>query len=231
MTMASTDQPAQLALDLGHRVALEREDFLVAPCNETAVRWIDRWPDWSSHALALYGPPGSGKSHLSEVWRARSGAMTLESARLGTVSPPELIGTARACVIEDVDEAVNEAGLLHFFNMMGEKGGHILFTAIAPPARWAIALPDLVSRLRATPAVPLGAPDDALLGALIVKLFADRQLRVGEEVLAYLLARIERSSAGVSAIVAALDDAAMAEGRAVSVPLARQVLQTCGMPT
>jgi len=213
----------QLPLDLGFRAALGRTDFLVAPCNEAAIAWIDRWPGWPSPALALCGPAGSGKTHLGEVWRARSGAMPIASAALASAAVPRLLGAAKAAFVDDADQAGEEA-LLHLYNLLAERRGHLLLVAREPPARWRIKLADLRSRLLAAPVVAVEAPDDALLGAVLVKLFADRQLDVGQELIAYLLVQIERSFAAAQEAVAALDAASLAEGRAVTVPLARTVL-------
>jgi DnaA regulatory inactivator Hda len=213
----------QLPLDLGFRPALGRADFLIAPCNAAAVAWLDRWPGWPGTALALWGPAGSGKTHLVEVWRARSGAVRIAPDRLASASVPQLLGAARAAAVDDADSADEEA-LLHLFNLLGERQGHLLVAAREPPARWALRLADLRSRLLASPAVAVEAPDDALLGALLVKLFNDRQLRISEDIIAYLLPRIERSFAAAQAIVAALDQAALAGQRAVTVKLAREIL-------
>jgi DnaA regulatory inactivator Hda len=214
---------AQLPLDLAHRPALGRDDFLVAPANEEAVAWLDRWPEWPAPALVLTGPAGSGKTHLARVFAARSGALVLASERLGAARPPELLGAARAAIVENADAAPEEA-LLHLYNVLAERGGHLLLPAREPPARWGIALADLRSRLLAAPVATLQPPDDALLAAVLVKLFADRQLTVGAEVLAYLVPRLERSFDAAARIVAALDRAALAAHRPVTVPLAREVL-------
>ncbi len=221
---------AQLPLELAPRPALGREDFLVAPSNEVAVAWIDRWPDWPGPVLALYGSPGCGKTHLCQVWRAASGAVEIDGPRLARAEPPELLGAARACVLDDAEailggEAAVAERLLHLFNSVVERGGQVLLAARAAPARWPCGLADLGSRLAAATAVRLEAPDDGLMEAVLVKLCADRQLAVGEEVLRYLLARMERSFAAARSLVAALDRASLAEGRAVTVPLARQVLE------
>ncbi len=221
---------AQLPLELAPRPALGREDFLVAPSNEVAVAWIDRWPDWPGPVLALYGPPGCGKTHLCQVWRAASGAVEIDGPRLARAEPPELLGAARACVLDDAEailggEAASAERLLHLFNSVVERGGQVLLAARAAPARWPCGLADLGSRLAAATAVRLEAPDDGLMEAVLVKLCADRQLAVGEGVLRYLLARMERSFAAARSLVAALDRASLAEGRAVTVPLARQVLE------
>lgn len=220
---------AQLPLDLGHRPALGREDFLLAPCNEVAVSWIDRWPRWPGVAMALYGPAACGKTHLCHAWRLRSGALDIAPRTLAAAEPPELIGAATAVALEDV-EAVLAAGqlaeerLLHLYNLVAERRGHILLTGRTPPARWPVALPDLRSRLRAATAVAMAAPDDALIEAVLVKLFADRQLRVDAGVVRFLLARMERSFAAARRIVAAMDEAALADRREITVPLARRVL-------
>ena len=226
--------PRQLAFDLGARPAFGRADFLVAPCNEAAVAWLDRWPDWPGPALVVHGPPGSGKSHLAQVWRARSGAGTVAASALAVDAPagdahavdaPGAWREAPALVVEDVDRGpLDERALLHRYNRAQERGGHLLLTAGAPPGRWRLALPDLASRLRLAPAAALGMPDDALLGALVVKLFADRQMTVAPEVPAYLVPRIERRFDALAALVDALDRAALAENRPVTVPLARAVL-------
>ena len=136
---------------------------------------------------------------------------------------PALLAGAAAAVLDDAERAAEEP-LLHLYNVLAERRGHLLIVARDPPARWAIALPDLRSRLVAAPAVALAAPDEALIGALLVKLFADRQLAVGEEVLAYLALHLERSFAAVQRAVALLDATALAEHRPVTVPLARRVL-------
>jgi chromosomal replication initiation ATPase DnaA len=213
----------QLPLDLGFRTALGRADFLVAPCNEAAIAWLDRWPAWPGPALALYGPASSGKTHLGEVWRARSGAAAIDPRALTSASVPLLLGAAKAALVDGADGADEEA-LLHLHNLLAEGKGHLLLVAREPPSRWGIKLADLRSRLLAAPAVAVEAPDDAVLAAVLVKLFADRQLEIGQEVIAYLLVQIERSFAAAQEAVAALDAASLAEGRAVTVPLARTVL-------
>ena len=209
---------SQLALEWPHRAALAREDFLVAPANEAAVGWLDSWPDWPSYGLVVHGPEGSGKTHLAQAWRARSGAV-----------PPSEELPGRAWVLEDADRtAPDETAFFHLLNRVAEARGHLLITARVPPARWNLRLPDLASRLRALPAVALGMPDETLVEAVLVKLFADRQLRVSPETVRYVARRLERSLAQAARVSEALDKAALAQGRAVSVPLARDVLAAQG---
>ncbi len=209
----------QLAFDLPSRTAQGRDDFLVAAPNADAVAWLDRWPDWPGQALCVHGPAGCGKSHLIEVWRTRSRARDL-------VLPADLGAAvaAGAVALDDADRAGDEVALFHALNAVREGGGSLLLTAQAPPARWPLSLPDLRSRLAAIPAVAVAPPDDALLAALLVKQFGDRQLQVPSDVVDYLAARLDRTFEAVRAVVGALDRASLAQRRPITVPLARQVL-------
>jgi chromosomal replication initiation ATPase DnaA len=214
----------QLVFDLAHRQALGAGDFLLAPCNRDAVGWLDRWPDWPAPALTIHGPAGSGKTHMAEVWRARSGARVVPIAGIAAHPLAAFDDGGNAWVIDDVSPGFPETAFLHFYNAVAERGGHLLITSRSAPSRWSLALPDLRSRLVAAPAIAVGRPDDTLLAAVLVKLFADRQLPVGPDVLTYLLARMERSFPAMHALVAALDRQALAEQKRITVPMARNIL-------
>ncbi|MFP6741925.1 MAG: DnaA/Hda family protein [Alphaproteobacteria bacterium] len=214
----------QLALDLGHRAAFDADNFLIAPCNRDAVMWVDRWPAWPAPALVVHGPPACGKTHLAHVWQARSGARTVAADQLSGAAPGALLSEGSCAVVEGGDHVTDEAALMHLYNVAAEAGGQLLINAATPPARWSLSLADLRSRLVAAPAVAIGPPDDGLIAALLIKLFDDRQLRVSDGVVEFLLARMERSFEAARRLVTALDEAALANRRNITVPLARQVL-------
>ncbi|MCE9648853.1 MAG: chromosomal replication initiator DnaA [Parvibaculum sp.] len=223
--------PRQLVFELGHRVARGREDFLVGPSNEAAVALIDAWPAWPGPSAALSGPSGSGKTHLAEVWREMSGATVIDAGGLERADIPALVA-GRALVLEDVGALSDaaERALFHLLNLVKEEGASMLLTAREAPARLAIRLPDLASRLKALPHAELGPPDDALLVGVLVKLFDDRQLRVAEPLIVYLAGHIERRIAVARDVVAALDRASLSGKRAITVPLAARVLQELNQP-
>ena len=217
--------PRQLPLALGFRERFGREDFLAGPSNAAALALIERWPDWPAPAVALVGPEGAGKSHLAAIWAKSAGARAIASHAIDAAGLPTALATG-ALVIEDLrQDACEDAALFHLLNLAREQGDFLLITARTPPSRWTVRLRDLASRLRALPVVTLAPPDDALLRAVLVKLFADRQLRVDEELIGYLLARIERSFAAARAIVAELDREALRQRREVGRKLAAELLR------
>lgn len=233
MTGTGMEQAAacrQLDLNLPQRAALGIADLFVSPSNEAAVGWIDRWPDWPEHALVVSGPCASGKTHLAHVWQSKTGAPLLPFAQLA--EHEDVFSAHRHLVVEDVEfEAVqpeNEKALFHAFNWTREQGGSLLITGQSAPARWNIALADLSSRLRSIHVVEISPPDDSLLAALMLKLFDDRQLKVGSDVVLFLLGRTERSFAGVARLVNELDRASLARRCNITVPLAREILSQLG---
>lgn len=228
-----TAEPRQLPLVLEHRPALGRDDFLVSACNAEAVRQITAWRDWPGRRLALYGPARAGKTHLAHVWMQEAGAERIGAASLNEALVQGLAGHGRA-VVEDVDSLVvldperclaAEKALFHLMNLAAAEEAWLLLTGRDAPARWPIRTPDLASRLGALAVARLDRPDDTLLSSLMVKLFADRQVQVGPEVIKFLVRRIERSFAAVEAAVEALDRQSLAVKRPVTRAMASAYLE------
>src|SRR3954453_16095571 len=215
--------PRQLAFALPHAESFAREDFLCGNLNAAALRLIEQWPDWPDRVLALVGPEGAGKSHLAAIWAEVAGARRGSGGALGAADLLGELATA-ALVVEDAGNEFDERALFHLINLVRQEQAHLLITARAAPVAWRAALPDLASRLRAIPVVALDPPDDALLRAVMVKLFADRQLAVDESLIGYLAARIERSFAGARAAVHELDREALRQQRPVTRALAAELM-------
>jgi len=199
----------QLLLDLPFRPALSRDDFFVSPTNEQAVSAIDKWPDWPNPVLVLSGPQGSGKSHLAEVWCRVSGATRISINQIAIDNLPDVLSKG-ALVVENLPgDLLDETALFHLINLTREQGAYLMLTAARPPADWNVQLPDLASRLAVAGSAILNEPDDTLLRAILIKQFSDRQIKVDEALISYMLSRMERSARAARDLVATIDKQAM----------------------
>lgn len=223
--------PAQIPMGLVLPAAMGRADFFVTDANARALAVVECWERWPQGKLVLIGPEGAGKTHLAHLWASEAAATVMGAQSLAAYGLPALVALVTRSprlAVEDIDRIAGapeaEAALFHLHNLIAEAGGLLLLTARAAPARLALKLPDLASRMQAATVVALDPPDDRLLKAVLVKLFSDRQLLVHPQVIDYVLARMERSLAAAQRIVAALDRHALAARARVSVGLAADVL-------
>ena len=219
----------QLTLDLGTAPALGRSDFLPAPANAQALALVDRPQDWPQGRLLLIGPEASGKSHIASFWAAEQGAVRVSADRLRPDLVDALTPEGGALAVEGAHRVAVAAGaeqaLFHLWNLSAARGARLLLTARTPPRDWGITLPDLASRVGSAAAVRLGSPDEGLLAAVQIKLLADRQLYPGPGVVEALVRRMDRDLGLARRLVAEIDRMALAEGRAVTRPLALRALE------
>lgn len=222
----------QLPLELPHRPALGKEDFLISPCNQEAVMAIDLWPNWDFFALCIYGSEGCGKTHLANVFSNRVSLLThypykipnIKASQVKLENIYDLFQENPCLVVEDLDNNINEEAFFHLYNLYRNEGGYILFTAQQAPARLNIKLKDLQSRLNIIPSIEIKAPDDELLSSLLIKLFMDRQINVSPEIITYLLKNMQRSFSYARKIVAEIDMLSLAEKRAISTTLVKEAI-------
>lgn len=235
MSATSRKMQRQLTFDLPAKPALGRDDFFVSPANAVAVDTVEDWAKWPQRKLALIGPKGSGKTHLVHVWAAAAEGKVIAADTLPLQDIAALASAGARVAVEDVDRIAGdraaEQALFHLHNLVLAEGGVMLMTGSTPPHQWPLSLPDLASRMQATGVVQLALPDDTLLRALLMKLFADRQLAVTPQVMEYLFTRMERSFDGVQNLVTALDQAALTQRRPITRKMAAAVLDKCCDPT
>ncbi len=226
--MFTLNKAQQIPFDLGSRHAFGRADFHIGASNRDAVGWIDRWPDWPAPVLILQGAAASGKSHLAAVWQDKAGAAIINPEILTQKTAEEICATNLALVLDGLDPWLGdkdaETTLFHIYNILKEEQKTMMITMRMSPTSADFIIPDLASRFRAAPSVTIHAPDDMLLGSVLIKLFSDRQLNVNNDVISYLLPRMERSFLAARNIVEKADHIALSEKRAISIPLMRKVL-------
>lgn len=212
----------QLALPLATRPAFGREDFFVAPSNASVLAAVEDWESWPSGTLAVVGAPGSGKTHLAQVFATLAGAQVVKGPALGDQQIDQIATGPLA--IDGADLVGDDTCLFHIYNLMAQNRQPLLLTAALAPARWPVTLPDLISRLGTVPVAEIAQPDDMLLTAVLAKHFADRGIAPPAPLIPYLVPRIERSLRAAAQIVETLDRLALSEGRAIGVRLAARVL-------
>jgi hypothetical protein len=196
----------QIALPLDWPTADRDEDFLICDANRAAFDHLKRWSLWPVMATLLTGPRKSGRSMLGRIFVRKTGGRLFDNA-----------------------EQHDEEALFHAWNDAQERRRPLLIVADAAPPLWEVTLPDLRSRLAATPQIEILEPDDRMVGDLIVKLLGDRGIAVPPELPDFLVPRIERSYVAVLQVVEALDRAVLSHHRRMTVALAKRALQECGI--
>src|SRR5579885_177696 len=213
----------QLTFEHSPAPASEAGDFLVSASNEQAFGMVNLWPHWPEQLLLLVGPRGAGKSHLGAIWAAKAQANQCSATSLAAADAEAL--AARPLLLENADQIGGaEAELFHLINLVRERGTALVLTARSHPALWGLRTADLLSRLRLAPVAEIGAPDEALVQAVLVKLLVERQLATDAGVVSYAAARLERSLDAARTFVAALDREALARQSRITRAVAADVL-------
>lgn len=212
----------QLPLDLGHRPGQSRDHLVVSNENAAALNLIDTWPRWTAPIALLVGPAGSGKSHILSIFREDHDAADAGIDYQAAIDAAE---AGRAIVLDDADRMpLDQTALFHLINAVRSGHATLLMTAQHLPSAWSLTLPDLISRLKTAAVVEIAEPGDMLLNAVVMKLFADRQIEIEPHVLQFITRRIERSLAAAIAVVEKLDHAALEQRRPITRSLAAEVL-------
>jgi len=225
-----TDYNVQLTFDLVDDVSLNRDDFIVSKSNKDAIAWIDSWPNWPVNVpgLNIFGAPSSGKSHLANIWKSKSNALSINAPSLDALNVRELLIDHKNVLVDNFDNSWREETVLHLYNLIQELGGSFIIISEQPVSQMDIKLRDLASRVSTMSTVELKLPDDEIIKGVMRKLFKDRQIDVSNDVVNYLCRRMERSFKEVGRLVDRLDKISLSEKNTINLSLARRILQeTC----
>lgn len=197
---------SQIALPLDWPEDERDDEFILSDANAAVTRHLEHWALWPVPVTILTGPRKSGRSLVGRLFARKTGGRLLDDAW-----------------------RADEEAIFHAWNAAMATHRPLLIIADVPPPEWAIRLPDLASRLTATPRIAILPPDDALLRALLERGLARRGLAAPPQLVGWLASRIERSYVGIIAAIDALDRASLSRQHRLTVPLAREALVQSGV--
>ena len=208
----------QLPLALSYRKAFGREDFIVAPCNQEAVSWIDKWPNWPVPCVLIYGEKGSGKTHLASIFSEYK----IDASALTEGFMPYF---QKKIVVENLENLASEESLFHLFNFVKDLGGYLLLTSKHIPE---FHLTDLRTRIQAVPKAAIGLPDEGFIRNVLAQTFAERQIAVDDAVLSFAVTHMPRSFGTIQNLIQTADALSLAQGRKITIPVIKETLIKIG---
>lgn len=234
MTNGAKEALKQLPLEFSVHNYMGRDDFMVSDCNRQAFIMLDSWPDWVTNGLFIYGPEGCGKSHLAHLFadkvrynlQGKLGVAIVAASQVNMRNVKRLAEENQVVVVENVCPLHNDEALFHLFNMFNETGKYMLWTAERAANCLHFTLPDLQTRLNMLPSVAINEPDDMMLQMLIAKLFNDRQIIIGQDIVNYILSNARRSFAYIRDLVREIDEISLALQSAVNYNVVRKAIES-----
>ena len=224
----------QLSFNLKKEKIYEKDDFLVSKSNKEAYKLINKWPDWESRKIIIFGDSGTGKTHLSKIWQEKTSAIILNLNKFKKIKFDNFFLKKKKFIIENIsnffdkikkkDKENLEKNLLHFYNLIDEKRGYVVLTAAIAPKFWGINLPDLKSRILSSTTVNIKKPDDELLSAVLVKLFIDKQILIDKKIIKFIVYRSERSFTSLQSLVNKIDEQSLIKKKKINLNFVKKLI-------
>ena len=214
----------QLILKFPEHRAYKKEDFYVSPSNQEAYDFINNWPKWVKRIVNIFGPSGSGKSHLSSILKTKTKCLEI----LGNELNENIIfefKTKEVLIIENFNEKISEELLFSLWNIALQDNKYFLINSIKPISSYKFKLPDLTSRIKSSLNIGIKLPSDDLISAIIAKNFSDKQIMVEEKHIDYIIKRIDRSYEKISQFILTLDRYSLKKGSPFGLKLIKEVLK------
>ena len=214
----------QLILKFPKKEIYQREDYYVSPSNQEAYDFIINWPKWIKRIVNIYGPNGSGKTHLASILKKKTSTLYLKSHQLNDntyfdFKPKE------ALIVENLNEKINEKILFSLWNLVMQDNKFFLITSVKPINFYKFKLRDLQSRVMSCFNVGIKLPDDDLISVILTKNFSDKQVVIEKKYIDYIVKRIDRSYEKISQFIVLLDKYSLKKGAPFSFKLIKEVLK------
>ena len=214
----------QLILKFPSRQAYKREDFYVSPSNQEAYDFINSWPRWIKKIVNIFGPSGSGKSHLASILKNKTSCLQINSNELN-----EKIfiryKTKETLIIENLDKKISEKLLFSLWNVALQDNKYLMTTSKKPISSYKFKLKDLESRVKSSLIIGINLPNDDLISVILAKNFSDKQIKVEKKHIDYIIKRIDRSYEKISQFIFTLDKYSLKKGSPFSLKLIKEVLK------
>ena len=214
----------QLILKFPSHQAYKKEDFYVSPSNQEAYDFINSWPKWIKRTVNIFGPSGSGKSHLASILKSKTSCLQIETKKLSD----EIFfkfKTKEALIIENLDEKVSEKLLFSLWNIALQDNKYLLITSKKPINSVKFKLRDLTSRVTSSLIIGINLPSDDLISVILAKNFSDKQITVEKKHIDYIIKRIDRSYEKISQFILTLDKYSLIKGSPFALKLIKEVLK------
>ena len=214
----------QLILKFPSHQAYKREDFYVSPGNQKAYDFINSWPRWIKRIVNIFGPSGSGKSHLASILKNKTSCLQINSDELN-----EKIfiryKTKETLIIENLDKKISEKLLFSLWNVALQDNKYLMTTSKKPISSYKFKLKDLESRVKSSLIIGINLPNDDLISVILAKNFSDKQIKVEKKHIDYIIKRIDRSYEKISQFIFTLDKYSLKKGSPFSLKLIKEVLK------
>ena len=214
----------QIPLDLVYHEGMSEEDFFASQCNEHALKFVLSWREWPNQALIIWGPKACGKTHLSHIWQSYVGGDLISNLTFLSASPSHIVDGIQALVIDDAHLIHNQTDFLHTLNLCRERKIPLLMTMECPPQALSMELPDLLSRLKGIVAIEISSPKEETLQLLLIKQCSDQHLPLLEDMVPYIIHRIERSYSAIKKFVHHLRYLCLRQKKDPTFPLVKEAL-------
>ena len=214
----------QLILKFPTHQVYKKEDFYVSPSNQEAYDFINNWPKWIKRIINIFGPSGSGKSHLASILKNKTSCLTIDSNELNEKIFLKF-KTKEALIIENLNEKISEKLLFSLWNLVLQDNKYLLITSIKPISSYKFKLTDLISRVKSSLAIGIDLPGDDLISVILAKNFSDKQIKVEKKHIDYIIKRIDRSYEKISQFILTLDKYSLKKGSPFSLKLIKEVLK------
>ena len=214
----------QLILKFPSHQAYKKEDFYVSPSNQEAYDFINSWPKWIKRTVNIFGPSGSGKSHLASILKSKISSLQIEANNLNDETFFKF-KTKEVLIIENLNASVSENLLFSLWNVALQDNKYLLITSTKPISSFKFKLRDLISRVTSSLIIGINLPSDDLISVILAKNFSDKQIKVEKKHIDYIIKRIDRSYEKISQFILTLDKYSLKKGSPFALKLIKEVLK------